>query len=273
MLRRRGANKLLLGGLLATVGIGTTRAKLQTMGPDPKVPADFPFAVHWVPGSNALSEWERLRQLRQGWPIVVGDTEALEFISQGLVAPDRKPPAEILQAASKLHHPQSLFDYRRKELEAVRAYAKPGEIVEDDPQPEVGEWPTKVENAPALSTAEDMSTGKPLERVAIALVPAKFGWEVPAYLNWGGWNANPAPEVHVAALRAWHERYGATLAGLGGDVMNLRVSRRPKSRDEALALSREHYAYCQDIIDQGVGTLSALAASYLESDWWYFWWD
>ena len=273
MLGRRGANKRLLGGLLTMVGMAAARGTGQAQAPHPKVPANFPYPVHWIPGSNALSEWERLRHLGPGWPVVVGDAEALELLSQSLVPADRPAPAAVLQAASKLHHPQSLFDHRRKELDAVRAYAKPGEIIEDDPQPEVGEWPLRAETAPILSTAIDILSGKPLDRVAIVVLPTKFGWEVPAYLNWGGWNANPPPEVHVAALRAWHERYGATLVGLGGDAMNLRVSRRPKSREEALALSREHYAYCQDIVDQGVETLSALAASHLESDWWYFWWD
>jgi hypothetical protein len=55
--------------------------------------------------------------------------------------------------------------------------------------------------------------------------------------------------------------------------MNIRVRHRPKSRGEALELAREQYSYCSDIVDQGVGTLNALAAALMENDWWYFWWD
>ena len=55
--------------------------------------------------------------------------------------------------------------------------------------------------------------------------------------------------------------------------MNIRVERRPGTRDEALNLAREQYAYCNDIVDQGVGTLSTLAAELTAHDWWYFWWD
>jgi len=35
----------------------------------------------------------------------------------------------------------------------------------------------------------------------------------------------------------------------------------------------EMYSYCPDIIDQGVGTLEALAADLMAGHWWYFWWD
>jgi hypothetical protein len=33
------------------------------------------------------------------------------------------------------------------------------------------------------------------------------------------------------------------------------------------------YAYCNDIIDQGVGSYPALAAELMARDWWFFWWD
>jgi hypothetical protein len=51
------------------------------------------------------------------------------------------------------------------------------------------------------------------------------------------------------------------LVGLSHDVVNIRVRRRPKTRGEALDLAREQYSYCSDIVDQGVGTLNALAAA------------
>jgi hypothetical protein len=95
----------------------------------------------------------------------------------------------------------------------------------------------------------------------------------PAYLRWGNWNGCPAPEYHVAAFRSWRDRYGAELVGLSHDVVNIHVRRRPKTRGEALDLGRQQYLYCSDIVDQGVGTLNALAAALMEHDWWYFWWD
>ena len=55
--------------------------------------------------------------------------------------------------------------------------------------------------------------------------------------------------------------------------MNIRVSRRPGSREEAIALARDQYHYCPDIVDQGVEAIAPLAASLKGSNWWYFWWD
>jgi len=52
--------------------------------------------------------------------------------------------------------------------------------------------------------------------------------------------------------------------------LNVRVARRPATPEEALELARLQYEYCHDIVDQGVDTLSALAASLMAHDWWFF---
>ena len=96
---------------------------------------------------------------------------------------------------------------------------------------------------------------------------------MPAYLRWGGWNDCPPPAQHVAALKCWRERFGVELVGVNGDTQNLRATRRPADRETAMTLAHEQYAYCPDIVEQGVGGLSALAARLMADDWWYFWWD
>ena len=78
---------------------------------------------------------------------------------------------------------------------------------------------------------------------------------------------------HVAAFRSWQDRYGAVPVVIRRDIIEFKVARRPATREEALALAAEMYAYCPDIVDQGVGTVPALAATLMVSDWWYFWWD
>ena len=96
---------------------------------------------------------------------------------------------------------------------------------------------------------------------------------IPAFMRWGDWNSCPQAAYHVAALRAWRDRYGAELIGLSSDTINLRVARKPATREEALELARAQYVYCNDIIDQGVGSYLGLAAGLMTDDWWYFWWD
>jgi len=77
----------------------------------------------------------------------------------------------------------------------------------------------------------------------------------------------------VAALRSWRDRFGAELVGLSTDCMDLRVARPPQSRADALDLAHDHYVYCFDSVDQGVGTLCGWAALLLGHGWWSFWWD
>ena len=107
----------------------------------------------------------------------------------------------------------------------------------------------------------EIGTGKPVNDLWIVLLPTTKGWEVPAYMAFGGWNSCPGPDVHVAVLRSWHERFGAEPVTMTHDVLELTVVRRPASRELAVELALEQYRYCEDIVTQGVGTVDALAAS------------
>ena len=150
----------------------------------------------------------------------------------------------------------------------ARAY-----LSKQSPGPDLGKWPDMPDTAPGLSVAMDLLKNMPLPSVHITLIPTQDWTEIPAYLRWGGWNDCPDPEYHVAALRSWRDRYSVELVGLSGDTMNLRGARPPLMRDEAIALAREQYAYCTDLVYQGTQTISNLAAALMANDWWFFWWD
>ncbi|WP_296617983.1 DUF4253 domain-containing protein [Sphingomonas sp.] len=226
-----------------------------------------------VPGASALLEWEKLKSAGRGWPIIIGGDDDLERVVDqfAMVDPEvsghpiagmeLRSPQDVLTAASKLSFPRDLKNW-------AGAY-KAGDLRAPE-----GDWPGNVGvGSPGPSVATDIVKGEFLEHVHILLIPTTYGWEVPAYLRWGDWNACPPPEYHVAALRAWHSDFGAELVGMNGDTINLRVANRPKSRAKAMKLAREQYGYCPDIVDQGVGTISALAATLMASEWWYLWWD
>lgn len=253
--------------------------------------AAFPFERVEVPGDQALATWERLRTAGRGWPVVLGDDDALGALA--LLHIDGDPGtavAQILAGADGIRHPDSLLAERALERQRDLAYLRDlmeraeGDtraalqqdllLEENEPRaPDVGPWPTEPAASVGLSVAYDILSGEPLPKVHIALIPTDDWTTVPAHLQWGAWNACPAPEYHVAALRSWRDRFGAELVGLGFDVMNLKVSRPPQTRQQALELAREQYVYCADIVEQGVETLNALAATLMASDWWYFWWD
>jgi hypothetical protein len=246
-------------------------------------------------------------------PVVVGDHDEFTRIVEGTAEwpgrPTRKTTEQILEAAGRLRHPEDLIT--KHSSDRARARERAMQLMRDRPdlrlppelrpppslegvldgnfralsleemlaatvhqgEPALGEWPSGPMGAPQLSVAAETLSGLPLSKVQLVILPTDDWTTIPAYLKWGNWNGCPAPEYHVAALRSWRDRFGAELIGLSHDVMNIRVMRRPETRDAALDLAREQYTYCSDIVEQGVQTLSALAALLMQSDWWYFWWD
>ncbi|MGE0740778.1 MAG: DUF4253 domain-containing protein [Hyphomonadaceae bacterium] len=272
----------------------------------------FPYERIETAGARALEEWRRLRSAGRGVPIVVGSDSEFLRVAEGVVGLEgvpgivgdasRPPPPQILAAAADLQHPEAINALRAAEETESRAYLEQmlrdpnatlprviigGELQSDEEtraeleaslaeghEPPIGEWPSDAPRSAGLSIVEDYPRrNMPFEKVHIVLVPAEHSYEAPAYLHWGGWNACPAPEYQVSAFRSWHERYGVEIVGMGGDVINARATRRPTTREEALALAREQYAFCNDIVDQGTDTLSNLAATLMGDDWWFFWWD
>ena len=272
-----------IGGLIATIaaaaGIKLSKAVEQNAPPRVKLPpmqqqtiAGLPFKAVTVPGEDALAVWEHLRAEGKGWPVIVGDRVQLSDIADMYRAEGEQVPgdanspaipksvAQILDAARKIPTPidfKSLYD--------------PGNEFSEN---EMGDWPTSVARMDGPSVAKNVSTNHYLDQATIFIVPTQNGWEVPAYLYWGGWNDCPTPEEHYVTLKYWHEQYGAELVSISGDVLELR---RPEgtalTREQAIKVAQQQYLYCYDIVHQGVGSISALAASLMKSRWWYFWWD
>lgn len=225
--------------------------------------AALPYPRIETTGAEALATWERLKSEGKGWPVVVGDDADLLSIAENFDAQPDRSPATILAAAKGLTYPK-----------AVNAFAR-AEWGDDFGSVEIGNWPedgAAAEGYVDLTVAKDLD-GKPKPKVHILLLPTRDGAEAFAYLRWGLWNSCPSPELHVLTARDWARRYGAEVVGISGDVVNMRVARRPKTRKEALAVAREQLAYCPDIVFQGSGDLGPLAAALMDSDWWFFWWD
>jgi hypothetical protein len=240
--------------------------------------ANFPFEIVETTGQRALATWEQLKTAGRGVPVVVGkDVENVLGPFDPEYNDSRRPVSETLAAAATIRFPEGLFTMRRDEhMAAVDRLRKMGSPVrvEEDGEPPLGEWPQEPSpELPELSIASDIRTGKFWPKVHIVLVPTDDPTTVPAHLHWGGWNACPWPEYQVAALRYWRDHYGAELVGLEADRMDIRVSRKPATREEALELARVQYAYCNDIVDQGFESYRALAADLMAHDWWFFWWD
>ena len=236
---------------------------------------NFPYEIVETSGEDALAMWEKLRNAGRGTPVVLG-SGIENFLPAAAQRAQLPPVQDILAVAATINFPDDFLRFRRDELAAAMArYSEmnlPIGAEEEEYEPPLGEWLTETGESTGLSVLYDYATGL-RSRVQIALIPTDDPAAIPAYLHWGDWNACPPPAYHVAALRAWRAQYGAELVGIDGDTMNLRVSRKPVTREEALDLARVQYAYCNDIIDQGVGSYRALAAELMAHNWWFFWWD
>jgi hypothetical protein len=267
----------------------------------------IPYRRVETTGRDALATWERLKAERQGWPIIVGGDDDLARIADQWTFDENIRPDDILARAALLKHPEglrALNEIQRKEradfmrhwlstnserlprLTEIGVDGKEHELPPDEvrkrmaaqtepTEPPLGEWPDWPNGADfgeQLTVVRGLG-GQPLAKVHILVLPTTEAATAPAYLKWGGWNACPPPEYQVAALRSWHDRFGAEPVAISGDVINMRVRRRPATREEALALAREQYLYCEDLIEQGVGALVPLAAELMHEDWWFFWWD
>jgi hypothetical protein len=267
VVRRRQILTGFAGAALAVAGIGRSVSAAEPGAEERerraaevrrKAIAAFPFERVETSGERALATWQELRTAGRGAPVVLGDDESTARLTSAFdpTSADSGTVADTLSKAERVRYPEDL--------------AAPGAQ-----PPPLGEWPAQIEPlpGPGLTVAYKIGSAVPLQKVHIGLFPTNDWTTVPAHLRWGGWNDCPEPEIHVAALRSWRDRFGAELVGLGPDVMNLRVGRRPKTRADALELAREQYLYCNDIVDQGTGTLSRLAAALMADDWWYFWWD
>jgi hypothetical protein len=135
-------------------------------------------------------------------------------------------------------------------------------------------WPTELP-APKIEfvSTHEIGSRKPSPTVELSLIALQNPWEAPAYLGFGGWNDCPAPEIQVAALHDWFDRFGAVPAVMTADVMECVVGRPPMTEPESLALAADQWLFCDDIVSQGCMSIHRLGIELWRSPKWYFWWD
>jgi hypothetical protein len=108
---------------------------------------------------------------------------------------------------------------------------------------------------------------------ALALVPVRRPADAPAAIGWiGPCNYIDDTGLVSCVLRSWEQRYDAILVGLGDATLTIAV-RRPPTGEGALVAAAEQYALCPDTVEQGLGSLRALAKHIDGSPAWAFWWD
>lgn len=211
-----------------------------------------------LPGRDAVEIVDRLRQVENTThvPVVLGgewDVRAHEDSARATM----DPPSTIIERAR--HFDLDAWIARR--LESVA-----GELRVASIEP----WTPRGEERERFRLVRDPTLASPRTSVVIALLPARSSPDAPAWLAFGNWRGCPEPSVHVAMLTRWHERYGAELIGIGGDTIELRVTRPPSDRENAIALAREHVAYAPFLLAGGTRSIEDVATSIAGARVWSF---
>ena len=189
--------------------------------------------------------------------VIFGTEKSFAGVVSGLLRRERS--TEEIQAAADA-------------LDVVRWLESNAEEDPDDYQAERGEWPREIrKQGPDLR--QELLSGDKNAEVILGILPVWDRWKVPCLLNYGDRNASPPAEVHSALWKRWNEKYGAIASWIGHDELEFTVGTPVRSKDEALALAREQFLYCPDLVHQMYGTLDNLAASLLDAKNWGFWWD
>ena len=249
-----------------------------------------------VPPQEALRVWRRLRELvpQTGcWPVLLGFAGDEDTPTSDRERGHRHPGVKRILTKAKSVDVAKWFEWAHArhieaEEEALAEWqgSEGGEDVAARLEGQLrargpyrgmerGPWPKDREGSLFEFIASDLTDGEKQRPVSVGLLPTDVSWHAPAVLNLGGWNECPPPHEHVAILRHWHERYGAEVVRLTDSegLLEMAVSKPPRKRADALALAREQFLYCPDIVEQGCETIEALAAGLLRGEAWYFWWD
>ena len=243
--------------------------------------AAFPYPLIRTDGTGAMHDLARARAGDSGTPVIVGQALDLQQIAERQLD-RRRSPAQILATASGYSHPDALRSFHaakhRENLTELRAAGFPEDLLRGDASSQAakgdGPWPDHpLPGWDQPRCLRDGLTGRPTAELFIALLPTDDPIEAPAFLDDEGGDERPPPEYLVVALRSWWQRFGAVPVVITRDSLELSVARPLQDRDTALALAREFYEICPDSVGQGAGSVAALAATLLDSPFWYLWWD
>ena len=104
----------------------------------------------------------------------------------------------------------------------------------------------------------------------IALMKSSDPFDYLAVVRTDGVNYDIDHAKVLARYREWTKQYGLLLVGAGQDWLEAKFSRQPV---DWKIFAKEVYAFCPDIVDQGTGTVEALAEEMRRTNTLYLWWD
>jgi hypothetical protein len=108
------------------------------------------------------------------------------------------------------------------------------------------------------------------EKDKLAIVNTADQYEVLHETGTDGMNYDISNDSVIAIIRGLDEKYDLTLTGAGYDWCQFTIGKEPGSWQR---MAEEIYKVCPDVVDQGTGTVEALADELRDYKTLYLWWD
>jgi len=170
-------------------------------------------------------------------------------------------PEDIIKRAENIDGKE--FLQQRVAYHDETGYPYDGDYFDDDSD----EAERYTEAAPSLHMYDsDSNTVFLYSDIFIVKIPIEKPWEIPAIIQNAGWNEAPNAEEQVAVFKYWHEKYCAFPMAVGNDTWDIYVEKPVRTKEEALALKKEHFSFCYENVDYSAKAL-------IDSTIWSFWWD
>lgn len=104
----------------------------------------------------------------------------------------------------------------------------------------------------------------------MAILNTTDKYEILKQIKTDGINYDIDNDSLIKLIRIFDDTYSLDLIGAGGDWCQFTINKKP---DDWMEIAKEAYAICPDIVDQGTGTVEALADEMKRTNCLYFWWD
>lgn len=104
----------------------------------------------------------------------------------------------------------------------------------------------------------------------MAILKTTDQYEVIKQIKTDGINYDIDTDSLINIVKGFDSKYSLSLTGTSGDWCEFKINKEPA---DWLAFAKEAYAVCPDIVDQGTGTVEALADELKRTKKLYFWWD
>ncbi len=127
-----------------------------------------------------------------------------------------------------------------------------------------------------LRPGEMQGTLGGLAPARIGLVAASRAADTLAAMGWGPGNWIGGTLPVTAVLRSWEDRFGARLLEVGIGEFKLLVERPPRTRQAAVRIAAEQWAFadeCSCAGETGLTEVGSIAACLVNAPVWGFWWD